>query len=187
MEACLSLPVGENHPIQPTLDPYGASKHHVEHYLHLYHVNFGLAYTILRYPNVYGPRQDPRGEAGVVAIFAGQMLARSQPVINGTGRQERDFVHVGDVARASLLALDQGDNQIFNLGSGVGTSVVTIYELLAELTAFGQKPLHGPAKKGEVSRVFLNATKAEQGLGWQPKISLRDGLASTVQFFRGAV
>jgi UDP-glucose 4-epimerase len=178
-----SLPVSEDHPINP-LDPYGASKHHVEHYLHLYGVNFDIRFTALRYPNVYGPRQDPRGEAGVVAVFAGQMLGGGKPVINGTGEQQRDFVYVTDVARANLLALQQADNQILNLGSGLGTSVNEIYQVLAELTGFSPKPVHGPAKKGEVSRIFLNSERARQSLNWQPQISLRAGLASTVEFFR---
>jgi UDP-glucose 4-epimerase len=179
----LWLPVSEDHPIRP-LDPYGASKHHVEHYLYLYRANFDISFTSLRYPNVYGPRQDPHGEAGVVAIFTGQLLDGGEPVINGTGEQQRDFVYVSDVARASVLALEQGNNQILNIGSGVGTSVNTIFESLADLTHFQTKRIHGSAKKGEVYRIFLNATRAREGLGWQPKVSLREGLAWTVEFFR---
>jgi UDP-glucose 4-epimerase len=181
----LWLPVSEDHPIRP-LDPYGASKHHVEHYLYLYRANFDLKFTALRYPNVYGPRQDPHGEAGVVAIFTGLMLQDGDPVINGTGEQQRDFVHVSDVARASVLALEQGDNQILNIGSGFGTSVNTISQILAELTNFQTELIHGPAKKGEVSKIFLNATRAWEVLGWQQEIPLRHGLASTVEYFRNA-
>ena len=179
------LPVSEDHPVNP-LDPYGASKHHVEHFLYLYHANFGIAFTTLRYPNVYGPRQDPYGEAGVVAIFAGQMLSNANPVINGKGDQERDFVHVSDVARASVLALDKGDNQIVNLGSGVGTSVNTIFSTLSGLTGFQREPVHGPAKKGEVYKIYLKSDRAKENLGWQPAMSLKEGLASTVEFFRKA-
>jgi UDP-glucose 4-epimerase len=179
------LPVSEDHPVNP-LDPYGASKHHVEHYLHLYASNFGIAYTALRYPNVYGPRQDPFGEAGVVAIFARKMLASGEPIINGTGMQERDFVHVSDVARAGVLALEKADNEILNIGSGVGTSVVTIFAELARLTGFERPPVYGPTKKGEVYRIFLNSDRAREVLGWQPCVSLAEGLASTVQFFRAA-
>lgn len=109
------LPVDEEHPTNP-LDPYGASKHHVEHYLHIYRALYGLDFTTLRFPNVYGPRQDPFGEAGVVAIFVGQMLAGGEPVINGSGDQERDFVYVGDIARANVLALTQGDGEILTWG-----------------------------------------------------------------------
>jgi UDP-glucose 4-epimerase len=176
------VPVTEDHPINP-LDPYGASKHHVEHYLVLYKHNYGLAYTALRYPNVFGPRQDSTGEAGVVAIFTGIMLKGGQPIINGSGEQQRDFVHVSDVARASVLSLTKGDNQIFNIGSGIGTDVNTIYSNLAELTGFKGAKQHGPAKLGEVSRIFLNAERARTELGWAPQMSLKDGLASTVEYF----
>jgi nucleoside-diphosphate-sugar epimerase len=176
------IPVTEDHPIDP-LDPYGASKHHVEHYLKLYHHNFGIKYTALRYPNVYGPRQDPHGEAGVVAIFAGRMLQGGEPVINGSGEQQRDFVHVSDVARASVLALTRGDNEILNIGSGVGTDVNTIFRTLAELTSFPGKARTAPAKAGEVSRIFLDSKLAQERLGWQPTLSLTEGLASTVEYF----
>jgi UDP-glucose 4-epimerase len=180
------LPVPETHAINP-LDPYGASKHHVEHYLYLYKANFGIDYTALRYPNVYGPRQNPHGEAGVVAIFTGLMLAGAQPRINGTGEQLRDFLHVSDVARASLLATDgAGGGGIYNLGTGQGTSVNTIYDLLAELTGFTGAKVHGPAKEGEVSRIYLDAALAARDLGWAPAIGLRPGLASTVDFFRSS-
>lgn len=178
-----TLPVTEDHPINP-LDPYGASKHHVEHYLSLYRINFGIAYTALRYPNVYGPRQDPYGEAGVVAIFTVQMLCRGQPVINGSGEQERDFVYVSDVARANVLALDQGDDGIYNIGSGVGTSVNRIFELLARLTGYDRPPVHGPPKPGEVFKIYLDATRAREELGWEPEIGLEEGLERTVAFFR---
>ncbi len=181
----VQLPVSEDHPINP-LDPYGASKHHVEHYLHLYNSNFGISFTALRYPNVFGPRQDPHGEAGVVAIFAGQMLENGQPFINGMGDQERDFVCVFDVAKASVLALDRGHNEIFNIGCGRGTSVNTIYATLAELTGFQKKPVYQAAKKGEVYRIFLNSDRARKVLGWRPELSLKEGLALTVEFFRSA-
>jgi UDP-glucose 4-epimerase len=177
------LPVTEDHPVNP-LDPYGASKHHVEHYLRLYAANFGISYTVLRYPNVYGPRQDPFGEAGVVAIFTRKMLAGGDPVINGTGEQERDFVYVSDVAQASLLALEKGDNEILNIGSGAGTSVNTIFDTLAELTGFRNRPVCGPAKKGEVFRIFLKSDRARQALGWKTQVPLREGLALTVGSFR---
>lgn len=121
------LPCDEDHPINP-ICPYGASKHTAEHYLYMYYVNYGLKYTVIRYPNVYGPRQDPHGEAGVVAIFTGQMLSGAQAVINGDGEQERDYVYVKDCARASLLALTiPGEARIYNLGSGKGTTVNEIF------------------------------------------------------------
>ena len=177
-----TLPVAEDHPINP-LDPYGASKHHVEHYLYLYRVNYGLEYTVLRYPNVYGPRQDPYGEAGVVAIFSGQMLNNGRPVINGSGEQERDFVYVSDVARANVLALARGDGGVYNIGSGVGTSVNRIFELLAELTGYAGPVVHGPPKRGEVFKVYLDARRARQDLGWAPEVELEEGLTRTVAYF----
>jgi UDP-glucose 4-epimerase len=177
------LPVSEGHAINP-LDPYGASKHHVEHYLHLYRQNFGIAYTVLRYPNVYGPRQNPFGEAGVVAIFARMMLNGALPTINGSGEQERDFINALDIAQANLLALDKGDGEIMNLGSGEGVSVNTIFSVLADLTGFEQEPVYGPAKTGEVYKIFLNADRARTILGWNPKIELRQGLEATVDYFR---
>ena len=128
------LPCDEEHPINPICQ-YGASKHTVEHYLYMYQVNYGLEYTVLRYPNVYGPRQDPHGEAGVVAIFTGQMITDQQVVINGDGEQERDFVYVGDCARANLLALQSaGPSGIYNLGCGVGTSVNQVFQVLSDIT-----------------------------------------------------
>ena len=120
------LPCDEDHPIDP-LCPYGATKHVVEHYLFMYRQNYGLDYTVLRYGNVYGPRQDPHGEAGVVAIFTGLMLAGRQAIINGNGEQERDFVYVGDCVQANLLALNSGSGEIYNVGCGVGTTVNEIF------------------------------------------------------------
>jgi UDP-glucose 4-epimerase len=177
------LPVDENHPVNP-LDPYGASKHHVEHYLHLYWLNYKLAYTVLRYPNVYGPRQDPFGEAGVVAIFTNKMMKGEAVVINGSGEQERDFVYVADVARANLLAYERGNSTIYNIGSGIGTNVNVIFDELKKATGYKLDAVHGPAKLGEVWRIFLNADKAKKELGWQPTLSLSDGLKLTVDSFR---
>jgi UDP-glucose 4-epimerase len=179
------LPVPENHPIRP-LDPYGAAKHHVEHYLQIYKSHFGIDFTVLRYPNVFGPRQNPDGEAGVVAIFIGKMLKGKVPVINGSGNQERDFVYVGDIARANLLALDRAGGTIMNAGSGIGTSVNQIYDVLQEVLAFPHPADYGPAKRGEVYRIFLNSTMANEQLYWRPDVSLRDGLLQTVHFLRSA-
>ncbi|HEY65358.1 MAG TPA: SDR family oxidoreductase [Caldilineae bacterium] len=176
------LPVTEDHPINP-LDPYGASKHAVEHYLFLYRHNYGLPYVVLRYPNVYGPRQDPLGEAGVVAIFTGLMLQGKQPTINGSGEQQRDFVYVSDIARANVLALERGDG-IYNLGSGIPTDVNTIFAELKAITGYPGEAHHGPPKPGEVFRVYLDASKARKELGWEPTIPLKEGLQRTVDFFR---
>jgi len=177
------LPVTEEHPINP-VDPYGASKHHVEHYLWIYRSSFGIDFTILRYPNVFGPRQDPFGEAGVVAIFAGKMLNKAQPTINGTGEQERDFMYVGDIARASVLALDRAGGEILNLASGIPTSVNRIFQDLNEITGFGGAAIYGPAKSGEVYRIFLRADRAAEKLGWKPEVNLREGLRRTVDYFQ---
>ena len=178
-----TLPVPEDHPINP-LDPYGASKHHVEHYLYLYRANYGLDYTILRYPNVFGPRQDPLGEAGVVAIFTGQMLRGQQPVINGSGDQERDFVYVSDVARANLIAAQRGSGGTYNIGRGIGTSVNQIFALLAWFTGFQGPAAFGSAKQGEVYKIYLDAGRASRELGWTPRVALEEGLFKTVTYFK---
>ncbi len=176
------LPVTEEHPINP-LDPYGISKHAVEHYLYSYRHNFDLSYVVLRYPNVYGPRQDPLGEAGVVAIFTNLMLQGKQPTINGSGEQQRDFVYVGDVARANVLALDRGDG-IYNIGSGIPTDVNTIFAELKAITGYPGEAHYGPPKPGEVFRIYLDASKARRELDWEPTVSLNEGLTRTVAFFR---
>jgi len=177
------LPVDEEHPINP-LDPYGASKHHVEHYLTIYRTHFEVDFTALRFPNVYGPRQDPYGEAGVVAIFANQMLRGETPMIYGSGQQERDFVYVADIARANVLALTAAGGEILNLGSGVGTSINTIFQHLLTITGCDCAEVHGPAKQGEVFRTYLNAARAKASLGWKPEVCLEEGLAMTVEYFR---
>ncbi len=178
------LPCDEDHPVNP-ICPYGASKHVVEHYLYLYQVNYGLPYVVLRYPNVYGPRQDPNGEAGVVAIFTGQMLAGEPVVINGDGNQQRDFVFVRDCARANLLALDpQVETGIYNLASERGTSVLEIFETLREITGFRSPARFGPAKLGETYRIYLNAAKARKHLGWSAEVPFREGMQLTVDYFR---
>ena len=175
------LPCDENHPINPICQ-YGASKHTVEHYLYMYRENYGLEYTVFRYPNVYGPRQDPRGEAGVVAIFAGQMLAGDEVVINGDGEQERDFVYVADCARANLLALVNGyGSGIYNLGFNRGTTVNEIFEELRAITNYPNPAKYGPAKLGETRRIYLTAERAKTDFGWTPTTTLQDGLRKTVR------
>jgi UDP-glucose 4-epimerase len=180
------LPCDEDHPVDP-LCPYGISKHTPEHYLALYKRLYHLDYTVLRYPNVYGPRQDPHGEAGVVAIFAGKMLRGEPVVINGTGEQERDFVAIGDIAAANVAALWHGDGEIINLGSGRGTSVNEIFAALSEIIGYGQQPLFGPEKSGEVFKIYLTGDKARLLLHWQPTVSLEKGLAMTVSSLYAAV
>lgn len=180
------LPCSEEHPINPICQ-YGASKHTVEHYLYMYHVNYGLQYTILRYPNVFGPRQNPHGEAGVVAIFAGKMLAGEPVLVNGDGEQTRDFVYVGDCAHANYLAVTV-DHQpgIYNLGWGRPTSINEIFFALAKATEYARPIQHGPAKVGETRHIYLDATKAEKQLGWTPTLTLEQGLEKTVAYLRDA-
>jgi UDP-glucose 4-epimerase len=177
------VPCDEAHPVNPICQ-YGASKHTVEHYLFMYQVNYGLDYTVLRYPNVYGPRQDPHGEAGVVAIFTGQMLSGQQVVINGDGEQVRDFVYVGDCARANLLAIERGRNGIYNLGSGNGTTVNTIFRTLRAATGYRRDPRYGPAKLGETRAIYLDARKAAAELRWTPTVDLEAGIRETVRYFQ---
>jgi UDP-glucose 4-epimerase len=177
------LPADEDHPILP-LDPYGASKASFELYLHGYHENYGLRYTILRYANIYGPRQDPFGEAGVISIFIGKMLRGEQAVINGDGEQTRDFVFVHDVVRANMLAMEQGDGEVYNLGGGNGTTVNTIFHELKALTGYAGEEVHGPPRLGEVQHNYLSAEKIGQALGWKAATSLTEGLRQTVEFFR---
>jgi len=174
------LPCDEKHPINPICQ-YGASKHTVEHYLYMYQVNYGLEYTVLRYPNVYGPRQDPKGEAGVIAIFIGKMLANEPVVINGDGEQQRDFVHVRECANANFLAL-RAPSGIYNLGSGYGVSVNQIFDALRKITGYPHEALYGPAKLGETRVIYLDATLAFKEMGWKPVINLEDGLRQTLEY-----
>ena len=177
------LPCDESHPICP-LSPYGVSKYAVELYLHLYRQNCGLDYTILRYPNVYGPRQDPFGEAGVVAIFSLQMLMGEQVTINGSGEQERDFLYVEDCVKANLLSMESGSGQVYNLGTGKGTSINHLFEEMRRLTGYSRHPVHGPPKPGEVFRICLDASKARKELEWSPTVGLQEGLARTTTYFQ---
>ena len=156
----------------------------MELYLPIYRNLYGLKYTALRYANVYGPRQNPGGEAGVVAIFAGKMLKNERVTINGTGEQERDFLYVQDVARANVTCLSAGDDDAFNLGSGVGTSVKEIFSHLDRLTGNSQRPNYRTLSEGEVFKIVLNSDKARRVLGWSPAVSLEEGLRRTVDSFR---
>ncbi len=177
------LPCDEEHPVRP-LCPYGLTKYAFELYLYIYQQNYGIDYTVFRYPNVYGPRQDPLGEAGVIAIFTGQML-RGQPVtIYGSGEQVRDYVHVYDCARANLLALENGSGRVYNLGSGQGTTVNELFRRLKSITGYQDEPVYAPAKVGETFKIYLNAQRAKEELGWSQTISLEEGLIHTVEYTR---
>lgn len=177
------LPVDENHPINP-ISQYGVSKHTVEHYLYLYALYYGLNYVVLRYPNVYGPRQNPLGEAGVIAIFARQMLSGEQPIIFGPGDKTRDYTHVSDVVAANLLALERGENAIYNIGTGVETSDQEIFDALAEALGYQGAPLYTQVRKGEIQRICLDWSKAQQELGWCPKLPLKEGIGKTVAYYK---
>ena len=180
------LPCDEGHPINP-ICPYGASKHTVEHYLYMYNINYGLNYTVLRYPNVFGPRQDPHGEAGVVAIFTGRMLAGDPIMINGDGEQTRDFVYVGDCAKGNLLALTVDHKPgIYNLGWGRPTSINELTDVLVKITDYKLPVKHGPAKVGETMHIYLDASKVKSDLGWEPTVSLEEGLSKTVEYFQAS-
>lgn len=177
------FPAPESHQTRP-FSPYGISKLAGEHYLAYYQRVSGIQCVSLRYSNVYGPRQDPDGEAGVVAIFAQKMLSSERPIINGNGRQTRDFLFVEDAVEANLAVMGKEAGGIYNVGTGVETSVNDLFRVMAELTKSGCTPLHGPAKKGEQIRSVVDATKIRQECGWEPKVSLEEGLRRTVEFFR---
>lgn len=177
------FPADEKHPARP-LSPYGITKLATEKYLFYYNTLFGLQYVSLRYANVYGPRQNPHGEAGVVAIFAGRMLANSQPVINGDGKQTRDYVYVEDVVAANLAALKYTKSDTFNIGTGKETDVNRLFTKLCALTRSTCAEKHGPAKPGEQKRSVVDASKAKKLLRWKPRYSLVEGLQETVEFFR---
>jgi UDP-glucose 4-epimerase len=177
------LPATEEHPVNPEA-PYGASKHTLEHYLYIWRLLHCLDYTVLRYPNVYGPRQNPHGEAGVVAIFSELLLAGAPCNIYGSGLQKRDFVFVADVARANRLALDAEYSGPLNIGTGVETDIVTLHRLLAEIAGVGAAPRHLAAKPGEQQRSSIDASLAGRVLGWRAQVALREGLEATLEFFR---
>ncbi len=180
------LPCDEDHPVRP-LSPYGASKFAGETYLHALSSLGEFSYTTLRYANVYGPRQDPHGEAGVVAIFCGRMLRNEEVVIFGDGSQQRDFVYVDDVVDANVKALEQGTGGVYNIGVGVGTDVNAVFQTLAGLAGYTRQPRYGPYRKGDVYKIRLDASLAERELGWRPKVSINEGLQRTLDYFRSTI
>jgi UDP-glucose 4-epimerase len=173
------MPVPEDHAIQPR-SPYGLSKWVGEQYVRLFHRQCGLDFTILRYSNVFGPRQDPYGESGVVAIFAAKLIAGTPCTIDGDGEQRKDYVYVADVARANLMALEAGSAATCNIGSGVGTSVNEIYRILLQTTGASAGARHGPPRAGDVRNFWLDCTRAARELGWMPKVGLEEGIRLTV-------
>lgn len=179
----VQFPAGESHPLRPVC-PYGVSKLSFEKYVEYFHRAYGLNYCILRYSNVYGPRQDPFGETGVVAIFSQMMLEEKQPVINGDGDQTRDFIYVSDVARANLMALEQKFNQCFNIGTGHEITINTIFNVLNKFTGGKSKQVHGPPQEGEQRRSCISPQLAKEYMGWSPEVSLEEGLSLTVDYFK---
>jgi UDP-glucose 4-epimerase len=177
------FPAGEDHATQP-ISPYGVSKRSGEHYLYFYSVEYGIPYIALRYANIYGPRQDPHGEAGVVAIFTLRLLSGQQPVINGDGKQTRDYVFVKDVARANLAALQADYCGPINIGTSIETDVNQLFLHLRTLTNSSLPEIHGLAKPGEQRRSVLTWNRAREVLGWSPTVRLEEGLRETVAFFR---
>ncbi|HEV7665824.1 MAG TPA: NAD-dependent epimerase/dehydratase family protein [Chloroflexota bacterium] len=177
------LPVVETAPVRP-LSPYGASKQALEAWLGVYQRTFGLDYTVLRYGNIFGPRQSIREEGAVVAVFATRMAADQPVTIDGTGEQTRDFVYVGDCVTANIAALERGSATSFNIGTGQETSIRTIFDAMAEVSGYSQKPSFGPARTGDVVRIVLNPARAKQHLGWDARMPLYDGLDRTFRFFR---
>lgn len=177
------FPADEGHPTRP-ISPYGVAKLATEQYLYYYRVVHGINSVSLRYANIYGPRQNPEGEAGVVAIFATKMLRREQPIINGDGKQTRDYVFVGDVVKANMLVLNVNGSEVFNIGTGKETDVVEIFTILRKHTGSSAPAVHGPAKLGEQLRSVLSAQKITRALGWKPQVDLDTGLSMTVEYFR---
>lgn len=177
------FPADEDHPTRP-ISPYGVSKLSAEKYMYYYEQAYGIKYVSLRYSNVYGPRQNPHGEAGVVAIFANKILRGEQPVINGDGFQTRDFVYVQDVVRANILVTENDVSGVFNIGTGEETNINTIFHKIREICKSDCKEVHGPPRAGEQRRSSISYRKINSLLGWKPQVSLDEGLRLTVDFFR---
>lgn len=179
------FPATEEHPAQP-LSPYGVAKLGVERYLYFYHAQYGLHATCLRYANVYGPRQNPHGEAGVVAIFLHRLLAGEPCIINGDGMQTRDYVYVQDVVAANLAVVGLPGFHVYNVGTGKETSVLALYQMLAKAVGSTKPPIHGPEKPGEQRRSCISSALLAKEVGVAPRYSLEEGIQLTVQAFRAA-
>ena len=180
------VPQPENHPLRP-LSPYGITKLVSEHYLNFYHLTHGINYVVLRYANVYGPRQNPHGEAGVVAIFTEKMLRGEACFINGEGLQTRDYVYVKDVAKANMLALDYPECDVFNVGTSIETNVIELFRLIKHFTGSNTPENHLPAKAGEQMRSVVDTRKLEENTGWKQHYDLKIGLSETVGWFKNKV
>ncbi|MGR3292669.1 MAG: NAD-dependent epimerase/dehydratase family protein [Candidatus Scalindua sp.] len=180
------LPVDEKHTIDPQ-SQYGVSKHTVEHYLFVFKQTHNLPYTVLRYPNVYGPRQDPHGEAGVVAIFTEQMLDGKQPTIFGDGAKTRDYVYVGDLVNANMMAMfnpAELDGGCYNLGWGKEIKDIEVFEAVRDALGLSVEPIFDEKRPGEIDRICLNNTKAKKELNWSPKVEFQEGIKLTTEFYK---
>ena len=177
------LPIDEDVPQRPE-SPYGITKMVTEHYLRYWQEANGLTYTALRYGNVFGPRQDPNGEAGVIAIFAKRFLNHDSVRIDWDGEQQKDYVYVEDVARANLLSFEQGDNEIFCTGTGRGASVNELYHILEKITGYAPEITRAPKRPGDIYLAYFDSSKAARVLGWKPQETLEEGIKKTVDYFR---
>ena len=177
------FPADEKHPTNP-VSPYGITKLSIEKYLFFYNIEYKLNYTILRYANVYGPRQNPFGEAGVVAIFTNKLLKNENPIINGDGEQTRDYVFVEDVVQANVIALNDNTSDIYNIGTGVETSVNELFAKLNQISGSKASEKHGPAPKGEQARSVITSDKLYKKFNWKPSIKIEEGLKKTFESFK---
>lgn len=180
------IPTPEDYAEYP-LSPYGIAKLATEKYLNYYNKVFGVSFVVLRFANVYGPRQNSKGEAGVIAIFCDKIFSGKQPIINGDGLQTRDFIYVSDAVGAAILAMQTEKNGIFNIGTGRETNINDIFSIIKKESGFNLKESHGPAQKGEQQRSCLNFSSAKEVLGWEPKHGLEEGLEKTVAWFKNKV
>ena len=178
-----TFPASEEQPCKP-LSPYAISKLSAETYINYYGTQYGLNTTVLRYSNVYGPHQNPHGEAGVVAIFCERLLKDQQPIINGDGEQTRDFVYVQDIVQANTIALNPQCSGLFNVGTGKETSINFLTRCLIKVSAIATSIEHGPAKKGEQKRSSIDSGKLLKGFGWKPIVSVEEGLLETFNYFK---
>ncbi|SNX52904.1 SDR family oxidoreductase [Thermoanaerobacterium sp. RBIITD] len=177
------LGVDEKHRVYP-ISYYGISKHTPEHYFEVYNELYGLKYTVLRYANVYGIRQDPKGEGGVISIFIDKMLKGERPVIFGDGEQTRDFIFVKDVAKANLLALKKGDNEIINISTNKAITINELVDIMNEIMGTYLKPIYTNSRKGDIVHSYLDNKKALEVLGWEPEYQLEQGLKETIEYYK---
>lgn len=178
------LPIDEEHPIN-AMSPYGISKHTPEHYIEMYSEISDLKYTILRYANVYGPRQDPKGEGGVVSIFVDKMLEKEKPIIYGDGEQTRDFIHVYDIVKANLFALKRADNMLVNISRASRDSVNDLVGILNKILNYNLEPIYKKKREGDIRHSSLDNMKAKDALNWKPSYNFESGLRQTVEYYKG--